>query len=76
MPWYWWLLTIVGFAGLAWLLVVTLFTPAINYHLIQRVAAESPQFFRALHAICQAEPHTHNKVDVLTNGPTFYPAMM
>ncbi len=76
MPWYWWLMTVAGFAGLAWLLVVTLFTPAINYHLIHRVAAESPQFFRALHAICQAEPHAHNKVDVLTNGPTFYPAMI
>jgi cardiolipin synthase len=76
MPWWWWMLTVAGFAGLAWFLIVSLFTPAINYHLLHRVGAESAQFFRALHAICQAEPHAHNRVDVLTNGPTFYPAMI
>jgi cardiolipin synthase len=76
MPWWWWMLTLLGFAGMAWVVLVSLFTPAINYHLRERFSAESPQFVRAMHAICQAEPHAHNRVDVLANGPAFYPAMI
>jgi cardiolipin synthase len=76
MPWWWWLLTIAGFAGLAWVVLVSLFTPAINYHLHERIAASSPGFVRALAAIGQVSPHPGNKVDVFTNGPAFYPAMI
>lgn len=76
MPWWWWLLTIAGFAGLAWVVLVSLFTPAINYHLHERIAASSPGFARAIAAIGQISPHPGNKVEVFTNGPAFYPAMI
>src|SRR5689334_2733407 len=76
MPSWWWFLTLAGFAGLAWVVLVSLFTPAINYHLHERIAASSPQFVRALAGIGQIAPHPGNRVDVLTNGPVFYPAMI
>jgi cardiolipin synthase A/B len=76
MPTWWWLLTVAGFAGLAWIILVSLFTPAINYHLHKPIAASTPDFVRALSGIGQIAAHPHNHIDVLTNGPTFYPAMI
>jgi cardiolipin synthase len=76
MPTWWWLLTMAGFAGLAWVVLVSLFTPAINYHLYAPTAASSPGFVRALTGIGQITAHPHNRIDVLTNGPVFYPAMI
>jgi cardiolipin synthase len=76
MPWWWWLLTIAGFAGLAWVVMVSLFTPAINYHLHEPIIARSPGFFRALAAIGQITPHPDNRIEVFTDGPAFYPAMI
>jgi cardiolipin synthase len=76
MPVWWWLLTAAGFVGLAWVVLVSLFTPAINYHLRERVAASSPGFVRALCGIGQITAHPDNRIEVLTNGPAFYPAMI
>jgi cardiolipin synthase len=76
MPLWWWLLTLAGFAGLAWVILVSLFTPAIDYHLRERAAASAPGFVRALCGIGQIAPHPDNQIEVLTNGPTFYPAML
>src|SRR5215813_1752599 len=76
MPWWWWLLTVAGFVGLAWVVLVSLFTPAINYHLYARTAASSAEFIRALTGIGQIAPHPGNRIEVFTDGPAFYPAMI
>jgi cardiolipin synthase len=76
MPWWWWLLTVAGVAGVAWIVLVSLFTPAINYRLHEPVSASGPGFIRALAGLGQVAPHPNNRIDVLTNGPSFYPAMI
>jgi cardiolipin synthase A/B len=69
-------LTIIGTGFVAWLLLVVLFTPAIPYYLEQAVDARSQHFINVLEATCQTTLKRGNKIDVLTNGTTFYPAML
>jgi cardiolipin synthase len=76
MPVWWWILTVAGICGLAWIVLVSLFTPAIDYHLHRPMSVGSPDFVRALSGIGQIAPHPNNRMEVLTNGPTFYPAMI
>ena len=47
-------LTIIGGAFIAWLIVVTLFTPAVPYHVETPLDPESEQFVRVLESACQA----------------------
>jgi cardiolipin synthase len=61
---------------LVWLVVVVLFTPAINYHLSHRTSVHDAGFLYAIQSSCQATPHRGNRVEILTNGPAFYPAML
>ena len=69
-------LTIIGAAFVAWLIVATLFTPHIPYHIEGDVDASSDHFVRVLESTCQTHLEAGNRVDVLTNGDTFYPAML
>src|SRR5688572_4514485 len=67
--------TILGILFLVWLLLVILFTPRIDYQVSTPLRPDSDEFLHILQATCQAAVHRHNRVDVLTNGPQFYPAM-
>ena len=69
-------LTIIGAAFLAWLIIVTLFTPAIPYHSKTRSTPEttiSPTCWNRP-AITTLQPG--NSIEILTNGSEFYPAML
>jgi len=69
-------LSIAGGLFLAWLILVFLFTPGINYHLSQRTSVHEPNFLYTLQSTCQAALHHGNAVTVFTNGVAFYPAML
>jgi cardiolipin synthase A/B len=69
-------LSIAGGIFLTWLVVVFLFTPAINYHLARRTSVHADDFLYTLQSTCQAALHHGNRVTVFTNGPQFYPAMI
>ena len=61
---------------LAWLVLVFLFTPGINYHLSRRTSVHADDFLYTIQSTCQAALHHGNKVAILTNGAEFYPAMI
>jgi cardiolipin synthase A/B len=69
-------LTIIGAAFIAWLIVATLFTPHIPYHIERDVDARSESFVRAIESTCQTHLECGNRVTILTNGDAFYPAML
>ena len=69
-------LTIIGGLFVAWLIVAILFTPHIPYHIEADMDATSDHFIHVLESICQTHLEPGNRVDVLTNGDTFYPAML
>jgi cardiolipin synthase len=69
-------LSVAGGVFLAWLVLVFLFTPHINYHLAHRTSIHAPDFLYTLQSTCQAALHHGNKVTVFTNGVSFYPAML
>jgi cardiolipin synthase A/B len=69
-------LTIIGGAFIAWLILVTLFTPAIPYHLESSIDPASGHFLHVLESACQATLREGNRIDVLTDGTSFYPAML
>jgi len=58
-----------------WLLVVVLFTPRIDYRIGTPLRPDSDDFLHVLQASCQAAVHPGNRVEILTNGAQFYPAM-
>lgn len=67
---------VIGAVVIGWIVLVTLFTPAIDYHLRERVPTGTADFIRMLRAHCQTAIHGGNRVEVYTNGPSFYPAMI
>ena len=69
-------LSIAGALFLVWLVLVFLFTPAINYHLSRRTSVHQDDFLYTIQSTCQAALHQGNRVTVLTNGAQFYPAMI
>ena len=69
-------LTIIGGAFVAWLIVALLFTPHIPYHIEADIDATSDHFIHVLESICQTHLEHGNRVEVLTDGDTFYPAML
>src|SRR5688500_19327834 len=69
-------LSIAGGLFLAWVVIVFLFTPGINYHLARRTSVHADDFLYTLQSTCQAALHHGNRVTVYTNGPEFYPAML
>jgi cardiolipin synthase A/B len=69
-------LTIIGGAFVAWLIIAALFTPHIPYHIEADVDAFSDHFLRVLEATCQTHLEPGNRVEILTDGEQFYPAML
>ena len=69
-------LAIAGGGFLVWLVLVFLFTPGINYHLARRTSVRADDFLYTIQSTCQAGLHHGNRITVLTDGPTFYPAML
>jgi len=69
-------LAIAGGGFLVWLVLVFLFTPAIDYHLARRTSVRAHDFLYTIQSTCQAALHHGNRVTILTDGPTFYPAML
>jgi cardiolipin synthase len=69
-------LTIVGAVFISWLILTTLFTPHVPYHIEADVDAVSDHFVHVLESTCHTRLEPGNRVDILTNGDTFYPAML
>jgi cardiolipin synthase len=69
-------LALAGGVFLLWFTLVVLFTPGINYHLSRRTSIHDPGFLYTLQSTCQAALHHGNSVQIFTNGPQFYPAML
>jgi len=67
---------VIGTLFIVWFVLVLLFTPALNYHVRDRVPVDSEDFLHLLQSTCQASLHEGNQVDVFTNGEAFYPAML
>jgi cardiolipin synthase len=69
-------LSIAGGIFLAWMILVFLFTPGINYHLSRRTSVHADEFLYTIQSTCQAALHHGNKVEIFTNGAEFYPVML
>jgi len=69
-------LTIIGGAFITWLILAALFTPHIPYHIEADVDACSEHFLRVLESTCHTHLEEGNRVEILTDGDTFYPAML
>jgi cardiolipin synthase len=67
--------TIIGMGFIAWLALVILFTPRIDYHVSTPLRPDSDDFLHVIQSTCQAAIHRQNKVDIFINGAQFYPAM-
>ena len=66
---------IIGIGFIVWFALVLLFTPRIDYHVTAPLRPDSDDFLRVVQSGCQATMHLQNRVEVLTNGAQFYPAM-
>jgi cardiolipin synthase len=69
-------LTIIGGVFIAWLLLVVFFTPAIPYYVEEPIDPRGEHFVRMLEATCNTKLHQDNKIEVFSNGTSFYPAML
>jgi cardiolipin synthase len=67
--------TIIGLGFIIWFVLVLFFTPRIDYKVSHPTRPDSDEFLHVLQATCQAAIHFENKVEILTNGAQFYPAM-
>ena len=67
--------TVVGVAFVAWFVLVLLFTPRIDYHVSTPLRPDSDEFVAVLEAHCQTPLSVGNRVEILTNGAQFYPAI-
>ena len=59
----------------AWLVFVIFFTPRIDYRVSEPIRPDSDHFLHVIQSSCQASLHYSNRVEILTDGPQFYPAM-
>ena len=69
-------LTIIGGAFIAWLILAVLFTPHVPYHIEAEIDARSDHFIHVIESTCSTHLEPDNRVDILTNGDVFYPAML
>ena len=69
-------LTIIGGAFIAWLILAVLFTPHVPYHVEAGIDARSDHFIHVIESTCSTHLEPDNRVDILTNGDVFYPAML
>lgn len=68
-----WTIIAVGF--IAWFVLVLFFTPRIDYKVTTPLRPDSDDFLHVVQFSCQAAIHRGNRVEILTNGAQFYPAM-
>ena len=66
---------IVAFVLLAWLALIIFFTPRIDYRVTTPLRSDSDEFLHVIQVTCQAAGQFGNRVDILTGGARFYPAM-
>jgi cardiolipin synthase A/B len=69
-------LTIIGAAFISWLILTTLFTPHVPYHIEGDIDSGSDHFMHVLESMCHTRVEAGNHVEILTNGDAFYPAML
>jgi cardiolipin synthase len=69
-------LTIIGGVFIAWLILALLFMPHIPYHIQSAIDARSDHCVHVLESTCQTQLEHGNRVEILTNGDRFYPAML
>src|ERR1700730_14711044 len=69
-------LTIIGGAFVTWLILAVLLTPHIPYHIECEIDARSDHLVHVLESTCQTHLQDGNRVDILTDGDNFYPAML
>jgi cardiolipin synthase len=78
--WIWtlvgWIWTLVGVGLVAWFVLVSFFTPRIDYRIGAAPRLDSEEFLHIFQATCQATIVPGNRVQVLTNASQFYPAML
>ena len=67
---------LIGCAFVVWVIVVTLFTPRIDYQMSTRLNCASGDFIHSLHSATLTQVHYDSHYDVLTNAVEFYPAML
>ena len=68
--------TFVGIAFAVWFVLVVFFTPRIDYQVGTPLRPDSDEFLHVIQSTCQTHVHGGNRVEILTNGPAFYPAML
>src|SRR5690242_16197363 len=66
---------LIGIAFVAWVVLVALFTPRIDYHVSMPLRPNSDEFLKVVEGVCQTTLVRGNGVEVLTNGTQFYPAI-
>jgi cardiolipin synthase A/B len=69
-------LTIIGGAFVAWLILVLLFAPHIPYYVEGRIDTRGAHFVHVLESTFQTRLESGNSIEILTDGPAFYPAML
>ncbi len=69
-------LSIIALVVVSFLLILALFEPGLDYKLDAQDALplDSPEFLRVLESLTDAKLHTHNRIEVLTNGEVYYEA--
>jgi cardiolipin synthase len=68
-------LSILVIVVVIWFALVLFFTPRIDYRVSTPIRPDSDQFLHVIQASCQASLHYQNRVEFLTDGTRFYPAM-
>src|SRR5688572_5649552 len=68
-------MTIAVILAVVWLVLVLFFTPRVDYRVSTALRPDSDQFLHVIQASCQAALHGSNRVEILTDGTQFYPAM-
>jgi cardiolipin synthase len=69
-------IAIISIAFLALMLFLALFEPGLRYKIraARSVSSDSEDFVRMLGALADSQVHSHNNIEVLTNGEVFYEA--
>jgi cardiolipin synthase len=75
-PWLGLTLTGAGGLFLAWLILVMLFTPAVEYRVRKRIDVSSPACLHLVQLISQSVLYRGNDIRIYRNGDRFYPAML
>ena len=69
-------LTIIGGIFVTWLILALLFMPHVPYHVQSPIDARGDHIVHVLESTCQTHIEEGNRVEILTNGDHFYPAML